>query len=267
MSYQGWILPTALREDLPGGPALRHVAVPAPGSEPGGAQLLPLAASDAAYQSLISGGINSPHDGSGDAQRPVMVKSVTSGAQAVTEYLPADGSGGRLQGLILNALQDEELVLGEEQLQQLRKWVATLRMEALLASELEEGTDAHGPASDELARLLAQGVPLFFVRTPDRQDIARDGSGHNIMLLTSLDAAALCAHAYGKEQLRAVTPQELLGMAARVEGEFGYVLTMGPDRRPYQADAATRHAPMWHTRAVTAEWLTAALRQGGVQPE
>lgn len=261
MSYQHWMLPTALRDDLPGGTALWYVGVPAPGAEPGGAQLLPLFSGEEAYQSLVGAGVRGAGDGDGG---PVMVKTVASGAQAVAEYMPAEGSPGRLEGLVINAGQYDELILGRDQLPQLRTWEATLRMEALLASELEEGgSEAPEPASAELAGLLARRARLFFVRTPQLTDLARDASGQNIMLLTSLDAVALCANAYGKQQLRQVTASELLSMASNAGGEFGYTLTLGPDRRPYDAGGEAKHVPMWHTRTVTADWLAEALREGG----
>jgi len=261
MSYQKWMLPTVLRDDLPGGPALWYVGVPAPGAQPGGAQLLPLTSGDEAYQSLVGAGIRGA--GNDGSMNPVMIKSIVSGAQTVAQYLPADGSPSRLEGIVINVGQYDELVLGRDQLPQLRTWEATLRMEALLASVVNEGADTHDPASAELALLLAHKIRFFFVRTPDRTDLARDSAGHNLILLTSLDAAALCANAYGRDQLREVTPSELLDMASNAEGEFGYALTLGPDRRPYKADGEDKHLPMWHTRNVTTDWLAAALRRGG----
>lgn len=263
MSYQQWILPTALRDDLPGDAALWYVGVPAPDAEPGGAQLLPLVDGEAAYERLVSTGVRGGGSGDGDPAKPVMIKSIVSGAQAVAEYLPADGSSGRLEGLVFNVGQDDELVLGRDNLSQLRIWEATLRMEALLSSELDEGTNVHDPASAELAALLANKVKLFFVRTHDGNDLARDASGHNVIVLTSLDAAALCANAYGSSQLRHVEPLDLLTMASEAGEDFGYSLTLGPDRRVHEAGGEAKHIPMWHTRTVTAEWLAAALRQGG----
>jgi len=260
LSYQRWMHPTALRDDLPGGPAMWYVGVPAPGAEPGGKQLLPLASGEEAYQRLLGGGVRG-------TERPVLVKSVVSGAQAVAQYLPDDGQASRLEGLVINAGQYDELILGRDQLPQLRTWEATLRMEALLASELAEGAEAQGdpPASGELAGLLARSAGLFFVRSPGQADLARDASGHNLVLLTSLDAAALCASAYGREQLRQVSPSELLAMSSQAGDDFGYALTVGPDRRPVEVGGEAKHIPMWHTRTVTAEWLAAALRQGGAQ--
>lgn len=252
MSYQGWLLPRALREDLSGPdgvPALWTLGLPAPGAEAGGSQLLPLACDDSAYQALTNPGIST------QGTAPVLVKSVVSGCEALADYVT-----GRLEGLVLNPGQEDELCLTE--LPQLRTWEATLRMEALL-SDLDESSEQNDAASPELAALLAQKVKFYFVRTPDGLDLARDNLGRNFLVLTSLDAAALAAQAYGRQQVRLVTAKELLDMADQANGEFGFTFTLGPDRSFHNANAAAQHIPKWHTRKVTADWLTAALREGG----
>ena len=42
LTYPKWLLPTARRDDLPGGPAMWYCSLPAPGTKPGGPQVLPL---------------------------------------------------------------------------------------------------------------------------------------------------------------------------------------------------------------------------------
>jgi len=259
MSYQAWLLPRAFREDLPGGPALWSLGVPVPGAPPGGAQLLPLAVDEAAYESLTKAGV-AAREG---AVKPVMMKTVLSGCEAVAEHVP--GESGRMEGLVLNPGQEDELVLSKDQLPQLQSWEATLRLETLLAELDEDAHEQERPASGELATLLAERAKLFFVRTPDGKDLARDNLARNFLLLTSLDAAALCAQAYGSEQVRAVSAEELLDMGRQSGGEWGFTLTLGPDRSPQMADASAKHIPKWSTRKVSAEWLVTALEEGRQQ--
>merc|ERR1712151_1338489 len=95
LTYQGWQLPVALRDDLPGGPALWHFGIPVPGGAPG-AQLLPLASDDACFNVLSSG-------------RTGVSKSIVSGAEAVAEYLPSTGKS-RCEGLAFDAGGDRELM-------------------------------------------------------------------------------------------------------------------------------------------------------------
>merc|ERR1712050_365288 len=91
------------------------------------------------------------------------------------------------------------------------------------------------------------------------EDLARDTSGRNIMTLTSNDAAALCAHAYGRKMVRPVTAEQLLSMAEGAEGAFdGYALTIGPDRAEYKA--GEKHIPMLNFRVVSTAWMAATLR-------
>merc|ERR1719379_110516 len=147
----------------------------------------------------------------------------------------------------------------------LQGWEATLRLEALLAIEIEESTDGGAtqnqpPASDELALLLAKRAQLCFVIMGD--NLAYDNSGKNIITLTSSDAAALCANAYGQKKVRAVKTEELLDMAEKVDRTAGYSLTVGPDQALYNPEAGQKHIPKWHSRVVSAAWMADTLKRG-----
>eukprot|EP00747_Dinoflagellata_sp_TGD_P022886 gnl/TRDRNA2_/TRDRNA2_129393_c1_seq1.p1 gnl/TRDRNA2_/TRDRNA2_129393_c1~~gnl/TRDRNA2_/TRDRNA2_129393_c1_seq1.p1 ORF type:complete len:381 (-),score=58.32 gnl/TRDRNA2_/TRDRNA2_129393_c1_seq1:135-1277(-) len=255
LSYQYWQLPTpvAPEDQQNGASAQWDVGVRARGEGSDGAVLLPLASDTMAFERLttLQGGIG------------LAAKSVLSGAHAVAQHFLVDGVG-RTQGLLLVAGQMGQLVLGKDRLPQLHQWQATLRLEALMASELSDPF-LQAPASHELSELLAGKAKMCFVRMGN--DLARDGSpANNVIVLTSCDAAALCANAYGQQQVRELTPQELLGCADGAGSDFGFCLTLGPDRKPYTSEPAEEtHIPMWHTRTVTSAWLASALRRGGTE--
>lgn len=200
LSYQHWMMPTAW-QSLPGGPQLQHGSVPAPESSGEDAQLLPLACDEQAFSRFTSA----------SAEGEVVQPNRTSGAKAVGDYLAAEGAAGdsRLRGLALNWQEEDELVLGAGHLQMLRIWEATLRLEPLLLEGLQEDAEEHAPASSELRAVLSKQAKMYFVRTSDNSDLARDGTGRNIIVLTSLDVAAACAAAYGRGQLREVGSDEL----------------------------------------------------------
>merc|ERR1712207_108652 len=104
------------------------------------------------------------------------------------------------------------------------------------------------------------GAPLAFVRTFDNTNLAVDETGWNFILLTSPDAAALCALAYGRKQVRALKPSELLAMAEGLGSEHGFALTLGPNRAEGAGQGTN---PAWNTLRVTAHWFSSALRLGG----
>eukprot|EP00929_Paragymnodinium_shiwhaense_P093847 TRINITY_DN54157_c0_g1_i1.p1 TRINITY_DN54157_c0_g1~~TRINITY_DN54157_c0_g1_i1.p1 ORF type:complete len:411 (-),score=70.01 TRINITY_DN54157_c0_g1_i1:403-1599(-) len=257
LSYQHWLLPTALRDDLPSGPSTWYVGLPSPGSKPGGPQILPLCSDEAAFKRLTGRGVK----GSGNT---TVTKTVVAGVAAMSNYLFMEQEGAepnRLEGIVMNAGDpDNEVLLGKEKLGLLRSWEATLRLEGLLAKHPVRGADggAVPPASDELAELLRGPAKLYFVRMGN-VDLARDGTGKNYILITSADAAALCAAAYGRQQLRPVEAAELRDMASKADGAFGYALTIGPDRAPVDPTSGARHVPSWHTRVFSAEWIADAL--------
>eukprot|EP00419_Tripos_fusus_P087088 CAMPEP_0172840014 /NCGR_PEP_ID=MMETSP1075-20121228/28985_1 /TAXON_ID=2916 /ORGANISM="Ceratium fusus, Strain PA161109" /LENGTH=341 /DNA_ID=CAMNT_0013683753 /DNA_START=67 /DNA_END=1089 /DNA_ORIENTATION=- len=240
LSYRNWYVPRVVRGDLPGNP-LWSVGVPTPSGGPGGGQLLPLTSDADAFQRLTDGGVR----GGADA---TVVKASISGVDAIREHLHGQG---RWEGLTFNPGEEDEFVLDKDQLLQLHMWEATLRCEALMSLELGDSPEPTQPVSDELADLLLGQVKLCFVQLG--QDLARDKDGHHIITLTSNDAAALCANAYGGKMVRPVTPQQLLTMADGAEGAFtGYALTLGPDVAPF-SDAGGTHIPFWRTCNVPAE--------------
>eukprot|EP00930_Biecheleria_cincta_P059288 TRINITY_DN45037_c0_g1_i1.p1 TRINITY_DN45037_c0_g1~~TRINITY_DN45037_c0_g1_i1.p1 ORF type:complete len:421 (+),score=41.11 TRINITY_DN45037_c0_g1_i1:132-1265(+) len=249
LSYQQWYLPRVARSDLPSDSALWSVGVRYPDAPPGGNQLLPLTSDDSAFESLTGRGVR-------DGADATVIKTAISGVQAVREHLHGQG---RWEGLMLNP-GEEGVIIRKEELPLLHMWEATLRCEALMSSELDDSpgpTGLQAPASDELADLLARQVKLSFVQMGD--DLARNDSGQHIITLTSNDAAALCAIAYGKDMVRPVDPEKLLAMAEGAAGAFqGYALTLGADMAPF-APAGDTHIPRWRTREVTAEWMAATL--------
>eukprot|EP00928_Gymnodinium_smaydae_P056419 TRINITY_DN39804_c0_g1_i1.p1 TRINITY_DN39804_c0_g1~~TRINITY_DN39804_c0_g1_i1.p1 ORF type:complete len:393 (-),score=94.41 TRINITY_DN39804_c0_g1_i1:34-1212(-) len=256
-SYRGWYLPTAVREGAPGGSSLWSVGLPCPEMGSAGGQVLPLASDEAAFRRLTAQGVR---EGGGST----ILKTCVSGAAAIAEHFPVEGHS-RWRGLVLNAGEEHELHFGQAQLSQLQMWEATLRFEAMAAAELDGPANELKPASEEFSRLLAERVKFCFVRMGG--DLARDTSGRNIVTLTSNDAAALCANSYGREQIRAVTPQELLTMASGAAGAFeGYALTRGPDLSAYTAAKVddAPHTPTWRTATVTTNWMAETLRRGGV---
>lgn len=247
LSYQQWYLPQVLRHDLPGGPQRWSVGVPAAAATgEGSGQLLPLCSDEAAFSRLAGSGVR----GGDAADRPDVVRTVLTGAAAVVEHLPEQG------GIVFDAGGPRQFALGQDRAPQLRNWQATLRLEHLLTNELrDKPEDAATPerpaASEELAELLSGKVRLSFVRMGS--DLARDNSGQNIVTLTSSDAAARCALAYGREMVRPVSVEELRSMAQDAGGAFGYSLTVGCSR-------SAEGVPMWNSRAVSAAWLVAALQ-------
>lgn len=259
MSYRAWMLPTAWRT-REGGPERWCVAVPAPGAKEGGAQLLPLASDHEAFMSLCDRSVAKTDGNVGGSETLQPVTS--SGADAVMQYLPLSQPTGRLEGLVLEFGTKEQLVFDKELVPLLRIWARTLHLEALFAEELVEDATDHPVPSQALADILSTDAELHFVRTPNNDDLARDKTGGNIMLLTSPDAAALATAAYGSQQLRKVKPNELYNMAEQAR-DLGYALTLGPDRVRRSVEDGSAHVPFWHTRTVSAEWLASALRRGG----
>jgi len=249
LSYHEWYLPMVMRDDVPGGPALWNIGMPASG----GGQLLTLANDEKSMQSLTGRGVR---DG-GDAS---VLKTVISGVDAVSQHFPLNGKSS-WQGVLFCAGEQTMLSLDKEQIHQLQMWEATLRCEYLLETELDSDTQACPPASDKLAALLARRVKLCFVQMGE--DLARDASGRNIVTLTSNDAAALCANAYGRMMVRPADAKQLREMAEGAAGAFdGYALTYGADRNDTLPSAGEKHIPRWNTRVVTTEWMASALRAG-----
>lgn len=242
LSYQGWLVPTGWRNDARGGPEKWYASLPAP---EGDGQLLPLASDMDALSKLKFRGAP------GAGVEPLVVK----GFEAVSQYLNGgSSSGGDLRGLALNPGAEGELVLGEQHLPLLRRWAATLQLEALLKELFEqvEGGEKLSPATLDMGDSL-RGAPLAVVRNMDNSNLALDKSGRNYILLTSPDAAALCAQSFGADKVRSAQPDEILTMARQAEGEFGFALCFGPNVVAGNAD------PGWQSVSTTAEWLAAAL--------
>jgi len=247
VSYRGWYVPRVVRGDLPGNP-LWSVGVPYASAGASGGHLLPLACDEAAFQKLSGGGVR-------DGADATVVRVSISGVDAIREHLHGQG---RWEGLTLNPGEEDGVVLGKDRLSQLHMWEATLRCEALMSLELGDSPEPTKTVSDELADLWAGQVKLCFVQMG--QDLARDTDGQHIITLTSNDAAALCANAYGGKMVRPVTPQQLITMAEGATGAFeGYALTTGPDMAPF-SDAGKTHIPFWRTCKVPAKLMATVLR-------